>query len=178
MLLCSIFLQLFLIFLGLLLRREETWISSLLFRCRGEAFWSELATLNFYSLEETLCDLGLETWEEAATPPSSVLACPPCTPCSLVHEGGAAAPQGSPAAFTVHFIIEYLLYRIHPEVAFIFFHRSQGWASRGAASGSGEGAWEVCCDAPHHSGEPPAHLPACSVSPCLGDISPGSNDRF
>lgn len=80
MLLCSIFLQLFLIFLGLLLGREETWISSLLFRCRGEAFWSELATLNFYSLEEILCDLGLETWEEAATPPSSVLACPPLSP--------------------------------------------------------------------------------------------------
>lgn len=121
---------------------------------------------------------GVETWEEAATPPSSVLACPPCPPCSLVHEGGAAAPQGSPAALTVHFIIEYLLYRIHPEEAFIFFHRSQGWVSRGAASGSGEGAREDCCDAPHHSGEPPAHLPAHSISPCLGDISPGSTDRF
>lgn len=152
MLLCSIFLQLFLIFLGLLLGREETWISSLLFRCGGEAFWSELATLNFYSLEETLCDLGLETREEAATPPSSVLACPSC---SLVHEGGAAAPWGSPAALTAHFIIEYLLYGIHPEVAFIFFHRSQGWKW-----GRSRGGLLWCSPPP----EGPPSTPPCPLS--------------
>jgi len=79
MLLCSVFLQLFLIFLDLLPRREEMWISPLLFRCRGEAFWSELPTLTFCSLEATL--RGLEMWGEVdvlpAAPVRSFPSCPP-----------------------------------------------------------------------------------------------------
>lgn len=78
MLLCSVFLQLFLIFLDPLLGRGDM-VSPLLFRCRGEAFQSELPTSTFCSLEEALC--GLETREEAAVMPAaparSVPSCPP-----------------------------------------------------------------------------------------------------
>lgn len=109
-LLCSEFLQLFLIFLDLLLGREEMWISLLLFRHRGEDFWRESPTLTFCSLEETLC--GLETWEVdvmPAAPARSVPSCPPAScpagrRCRCSSEVPSSTGWAFPYSLTKHFL--------------------------------------------------------------------------